>query len=64
MAWHGNEWGCTHQMLREAPDTALGVSVGNNKPLVPSSHRGLNLIGSVWELAASQAAASTDRTCR
>jgi hypothetical protein len=30
MAWHGNEWGCTHQMLREARDTALGVSVGSN----------------------------------
>jgi quercetin dioxygenase-like cupin family protein len=50
MAWYGNEWGCTHQMLREARDTPPGCRVGSNEPLVPSSHRGRNLIGSgVWD---------------
>ena len=28
MAWYDNKWGCTHQMIREAPGTTLGVSGG------------------------------------
>jgi hypothetical protein len=49
MAGYDNEWGCTHQMIREARGTTLAVSGDSNKPVVPSSHRGGNLVGSsVW----------------